>query len=153
MINIDTTTDTDHPLRGYNLRAAFKLSFLDDKVSLFGSGSYRKNEMIEQVAPFDISKLDPDLYRAMVITGGLDVNLRPQDGIGVYYGLLDRDSGGTRPERREHYLNVGATHWLVPRRLAMGARYARLITMADGTAADARVDYNSYFATLRLMLD
>jgi len=153
MINVDTTTKTDRELRGYNLRAALELSFLDGMVSVFGSGSYRKNEMIEQVAPFDISRLDPDLYRAMVITGGLDFNLRRQDGIGVYYGLLDRDPGGTRPVRREHYLNIGATHWLVPKRLALGARYAKLITMTDGTTADANVDYDSYFATLRLMLD
>ena len=153
MVNVDTNTTTDRELAGYNTRAAVKLTFLDGMLSAFGSGSYRRNQMIEQVAPFDISRLDPDLYRAMVVTGGLDFNIREQDGIGVYYGLLERDSGGTRPVRKEHFINVGATHWLVRQRLAVGARYAKLITMTDGTRADANVDYDSYFATLRMLLD
>ena len=152
-VNIDTDTTNDQELGGYNLHAALKLSFLDGRLSAFGSGSYRKNEMVRQAAPIDISTLDPDNYEAVVVSGGLDYNIRNQDGIGVYYGMVEKDSGGGRPVMKEHYLNVGGTYWLAPERMAVGARYAKLLTTANGYKADGQVDYDSYFVTLRMLLD
>jgi len=152
-VNIDTNATDDQNLSGYNMHGALKLTFLDGKVAAFGSGSYRQNEMVRQSAPIDISTLDPDTYKALVVSAGADYNIQGRNGVGVYYGMVSRDAGDGQPIMKEHYVNVGGTYWLLERRMALGARYAKLLTTANGHRADGQLDYDSYFVTLRMLLD
>lgn len=152
-VSVNTEADTDVPLHGWVLRGGLR-----GKIPLFGTTlvpffnyASRRNEMLLQAsASPDNSQLDPDPYKATVLSGGFDWNFLGRTGVGVNYGVVTAKTG-TLPQSRHQFLNVGGTYWVTDN-VSFGLRYARMVTSTDGQTDDGVKDKDAFFATIRLML-
>jgi hypothetical protein len=150
-VNLDTNSDADVGITGRNFKGSLKVSLLDGMLEPFFNGNYRANEMLDQ-ATTDVKVKSDEMFVGWTLSGGLDFNYWKRNGVGCYYGVVTEEAGSVL-KQRTHYINVGTTFWLIDDLLAAGARYAKLITLTDGEQADGNMDYDSYFVTLRMVLN
>jgi hypothetical protein len=126
-VDTNTTSKQNDAIRGYNARGTLRGKLLDGKVVPFFNASTTRNDT---VLPNDVSTRAPDRYKAIVLGGGLDVNVAKRheckhdcrDGIGAQFEQVQFQIGdGVVTSIR--YANLGATVWALPY-LAVGARFA-----------------------------
>lgn len=126
-VDTNTTSKQNDAIRGYNARGTVRGKLLDGKLVPFFNAATTRNDT---VLPNDVATRAPDRYKAIVLGGGLDVNVAKRheckhdcrDGIGAQFEQVQFQIGdGVVTSIR--YANVGATVWALPY-LAVGARFA-----------------------------
>ena len=160
-VNTDTETGLNATLRGKLLRAGVKGKIWNNHIVPFANIAYRTNDMVLQTSPIDPTQKNPLGYSARVFTGGLDLNIFGASGIGVNYANV-HFKVADQAAHTDHYLNVGATYWVIPN-VAVSARYAKLATTTERTdktpanglgsgLVDGRMDRDALYINLRLVL-
>lgn len=144
-VDVDVTESSDERLTGYNLRGTVQVRPLGDTLRVFASGAYRRNE---QLAIPDLMTLK-DSFESIAVGGGADLSLA-RFGAGVTYYWIERRLGGGN-DVRDQFLNVGATYWLVPPRVSVGARFALSAGDADSGSVST-TDTMAMFLGLRLLI-
>lgn len=147
-IDVDATSEDDRSLFGYNLRATAQLTVFDGMLRFFAGGAYRQNEQLD--IP-DLTTYRDEAYQGWVVDGGLDFTWGPFSIGGTYYYL--RSEPSSLSTISTHYINVGATYWLVPTHASVGLRWGRTmnVTQAEG-ADDLELVTDSAILSLRLLI-
>lgn len=126
-VDTNTTSTKNDPVRGYNARGTVRAKLLDGMIVPYLNAATTRNDT---VVPTAVSTRSKDRYQAIVLGGGLDLNLARRhackhdcaDGIGLQFEQVQFQVGdGVVTSLR--YANVGATIWALPY-LAVGARFA-----------------------------
>lgn len=177
-VDVDVTTEDDVKLRGYNLRATWRLKLVDDDVQLFGTGAYRQNDQLNireveflRCSPEDPrppGECTPEGFEGMSFGGGLDVTFGfvglDELSVGGMYYWIRSDLGtvgivGDEPGMLDfvpnrltsEYINIGLTWFPYPPNFSIGARWAR--STAEATVSDARFKYtDSFILSMRLII-
>lgn len=145
LVDVDVTGSKDERLTGYNLRGTAQLKPIGDRLRIFASGSYRRNE---QLAIPDLTQLK-DSFEAITAGGGADLRFGALSVGGMYYWIERRLGGGN--DVRDRILNAGLTWWLSPPNVSIGARYASSRGAAANPGVSTR-DTQAFFLNLRLLL-
>lgn len=126
-IDTNTTSKENDSIRGYNVRGTVRGKIAGGVVVPFFNVATTRNDT---VLPNDVSTRAPERYKAIVLGGGVDVNVAERhackhecrDGFGAQFEQVQFQIGdGVVTSIR--YANVGATFWALPY-LAVGARFA-----------------------------
>jgi hypothetical protein len=160
-VNLDTESGLAASMKGKLLRGGIRGKIWDNHIVPFANIAYRTNEMPLQAPALDVTQKNPLGYSAWTASGGLDLNLFGLSGVGVNYAMVHIKKAD-EAAHTDHYLNVGATYWIIPH-VAVGARYAKLITTTERTektpasglgagTIDGRMDRDALFFNLRLVL-
>jgi hypothetical protein len=150
-VNVDTETSQAVPLHGKLVRAGVKGKIWDGHIQPFANISYRTNEMLLQSSPIDTAKLNPVGYSSTVFSGGLDINIKGASGLGANYAMVHQKTADSL-STTDHYLNVGATYWVIPN-VAASARYAKIVTTTEGQGKrDGRPERDALFVVIRVVL-
>ncbi len=147
-VNLNNRLQDDVGLKGELYRFGLKGKLLDNHIQPFFNLAYRRNSMIEQ-RTMDSTKVDGQSYRALVMSGGLDLAWGAF-GVGANYAYVRSKQGGLDLAER-HFLNVGATYWVIDH-VSVSLRYAKLMSFTAGNVADGEVDKDSLFFVLRLVI-
>ncbi|MBI5543736.1 MAG: hypothetical protein HY901_07615 [Deltaproteobacteria bacterium] len=148
-VNLNNRSEEDVGLRGELYRFGVKGKVWQDRIQPFFNLAYRRNDMIDQNT-VDPTTLDPKSFQSMVVSGGIDLNLLGASGVGANYAYVRRKQGALDTSEW-HYLNFGATYWLVDS-VSVSLRYSKLMTFTDGRVADNNPDKDSFFLVLRLVI-
>ncbi|MGC4120830.1 MAG: hypothetical protein QM765_40890 [Myxococcales bacterium] len=149
-VNTNTEDKSDVGLQGELYRISVKGKLWNNHLQPFGNFAYRRNDMILQSSPPDPTQKDPNDSMALVASGGLDVNPWGNSGLGANYAYV-RSKTGTLPISEQHYLNFGATWWIIDN-ASVSLRYAKLITMTGGRVGDGVKDKDAFYLVLRLVV-
>ncbi|MGC4120778.1 MAG: hypothetical protein QM765_40615 [Myxococcales bacterium] len=149
-VNTNTRKQDDVRLNGDLLRASVRGKIWGGRIQPYANYAWRKNQMVDQGIAKNPKVYDPQSYRASVFSAGLDLNLLGASGIGANYAYVRSKTGGLNLYE-QHYLNVGATYWVVDN-VSVSLRYAKLMTMTAGDVADGIVDKDSLYLVLRLVI-
>lgn len=126
-VDTNTTTPENDPIRGYNARGTVRVKLAGGMVVPYFNAATTRNDT---VVPTAVSTRSKDRYKAVVLGGGIDLNLARRhtckhecaDGFGLQFEQVQFQVGdGVVTSLR--YANVGATFWALPY-LAIGARFA-----------------------------
>lgn len=138
----NTNSTSDEPIRGYNLRGGVQLRLWEDRIRPFFNLSRVTNDVID---PSDTGRLLQESYEGRTITGGVDVGIDGESGVGGQYSRV-REQQGQGTVIIRHYWNLGGSYWIVPN-LALDARAGFYVRCDDD---DCRADGDfSYWLTLR----
>lgn len=135
------------PLRGYNLRGTFQVKLLDERIRIMGSAAYRRNQQVASVT--NVEELSDFDYEALLFSGGFDLVFGDFSFGGNYYYIVSRTSEAQ--ELRNHYVNVGATYWLLPPNFSIGLRWARSMAEQDPTPVVLEAT-DSFILSMRLLI-
>jgi hypothetical protein len=118
------------------------------KLRAFANGSVVQNEMVD---PDEPSKLSGEVFTGYVASAGVDFDWRDHDGVGVQYAWV-QDQQGFGSRTTQHFVNVGATHWVTDN-TAVGGRVATFVrcTDPDGNGCPEKDGETSYFVTVRTL--
>ncbi|HEY3446036.1 MAG TPA: hypothetical protein VGK67_06695 [Myxococcales bacterium] len=148
-VNTNTRKNDDVRLTGDLFRAGVKGRIWGGRIQPYANVAWRKNQMVDQTTK-NPTFLDGQSYRAMVVSGGLDLNLLGASGIGANYAYVRSKQGGL-DLYEQHYINVGATYWIIDN-ISVGLRYAKLMTFTAGNVADGIPDKDSFYLVLRVVI-
>ncbi|HEY3445999.1 MAG TPA: hypothetical protein VGK67_06510 [Myxococcales bacterium] len=149
-VNTNTEDKDDVGLQGELYRLSLKGKIWDNRIQPFANFAYRRNDMILQSSPPDPTQKDTNEYMAIVASGGIDINPWGASGIGANYAYV-RSKTGTLPISEQHYLNVGASWWIIDN-ASLSLRYAKLITKTGGRVGDGVKDKDAFYLVLRLVV-
>ena len=140
-INVNTTSEKDDHIRGYNLRGTLRGKLFNGLLIPFLSSAYTRNDTL---VPTDLARRAPDRYQAVNVGGGLDIDIARRfkcshdcaDGVGLQYQQVQFQIGeGLVTTQR--YVNIGGTYWLSPN-VSASLRYAQWTQEAEQPVTPAQ---------------
>src|SRR5215831_6371138 len=145
-VDTNTSTRTDPPIRGYNIRGGVGLHTLGGKLHPFLNASRVINGVLDPNGSNQIT----DTFTGITVSGGLDVNYYKLNGLGFEYAYL-LDQQGRMTRTAQQYINVGTTFW-VGETTAIGARLGIHTLCADQGMGCQDEGERSFFLTVRTAL-
>jgi hypothetical protein len=152
-LDTQMSTNVDERILGYNLRASAKLNLLDGLLSPFFNASRNQNEMLD---PQDATIKLADIYRAVTLSGGFDLNYAEWGGLGIQYANVQQQRGDLST-RMDHYLSIGHTFW-IEEGVSLAVRYSAFMRNDDTREPEASLlgvsgtgGHQSLFLTSRLI--
>lgn len=149
-VNHNTESPDVDTIDGHNLRASLRARLWGDRLVPFFNGSRVRNSVVD---PRDGGQtIEGEEYTGLTFSGGLDVQLVGDSGLGVQYAQMRGQQGDEGTLRVTHTVNVGGT-WFLDERTSVGARLGLLRKVAEPHQGETtRSGLSSLFATVRTLL-
>lgn len=147
--NTNTSSTSDQPIDGMNIRVGARVKLLDNALRLWANFSYVQNEVVD---PNDGARLSGEVFRGLTTSAGIDYDFWGKSGVGVQYAMV-RDQQGQGTRTTQHFLNIGATWWMTDW-VALAARFAMFIKCEEPNSAGCpeKEGSRSFFLTVRSQL-
>ncbi len=154
-VNHNTETSDVDTIDGLNLRAGVRARLLNNLLVPFVNATTIRNNVVN---PRDNGRTVPGQdWRGSTVSGGLDLNLLGDSGVGGEYAPVTGQEGDRGTLRQVHFINVGAS-WHLDDATVLAARmgmFRKVDEEAGGAGQDASTltsGKRSWFLTLRTSL-